>query len=240
MMKAITGILVLTAMCVCSCDKPAPQPATQLASQPATKPATQPATRAASLDDDEGWVELFDGETLKGWTVPEFGGDGDVEVRDGAIQIGTGYLATGIKYTGNVPRENYEVELEGQRVEGTDFWCALTFPVGKGHVSLVLGGWGGSLVGISCIDGMDASENATTEIIDFENGRWYTVRVRVTEKDFQCFLDDKKIIEVDRFGKAFDVRLEVEPCIPQGIATWQTHGAIRGIRMREIEFDEDE
>ena len=235
-MKAIPGILVLAAMCLCSCDKPAPQPATQ----PASPPASQPATQAASLEEADGWKELFDGETLKGWKVPEFGGDGDVEVRDGVIQIGTGYLATGVVYTGDVPRENYEVELEGQRVEGTDFWCALTFPVGKDHVSLVLGGWGGSLVGISCIDGMDASENDTSDVIDFENGRWYTVRVRVTEKRFQCFLDDKEIVNVERFGKLFDVRIEVEPCIPLGIATWQTHGAIRNIRLREIEPEEEE
>ena len=45
---------------------------------------------------------------------------------------------------------------------------------------LVLGGWGGSLVGLSSIDGQDASRNATTTFRTFEDGRLHRARIEVT------------------------------------------------------------
>ena len=37
---------------------------------------------------------------------------------------------------------DYELRLEAKRVEGGDFFCGLTFPVGKEYCTLILGGWG--------------------------------------------------------------------------------------------------
>ena len=45
-----------------------------------------------------------------------------------------------------LPTVNYEISLEGRRVEGDDFFCCLTFPYNKTHATFVLGGWGGSFV----------------------------------------------------------------------------------------------
>ena len=49
-----------------------------------------------------------------------------------------GYM-TGITYTNPLPRTDYEVTLEAMRVEGSDFFCGLTFPVGSNSCSLVVG-----------------------------------------------------------------------------------------------------
>ncbi len=64
------------------------------------------------------------------------------------------------------------------------------FPVKKSHCSLVLGGWGGSLTGLSSLDGFDASENETTNVMDFKEGQWYKIRLRVTEKKIEAWIDD--------------------------------------------------
>jgi len=190
-------------------------------------PQTQPARQIGYT-----WTGLFDGKTLAGWKVPSWGGDGKVYVKDGVVHIGQGATCTGITYTGKIPRDDYEIELDAMRVDGQDFFCGLTFPVGEGEATLILGGWGGSLVGLSCIDGYDASQNPTTQMIEFKNGRWYNVRVRVVKEKIVCWLDDKEIISTDRKEHKFSVRWEVEPSLPLGIATWMTHGAARDLRIR--------
>jgi hypothetical protein len=62
---------------------------------------------------------LFDGHSLGQWKVTDFGGQGDVYVKDGAIYLEMGSYATGITWTGPVIRMNYEITLEAMRVEGT-------------------------------------------------------------------------------------------------------------------------
>src|SRR3990172_1197694 len=90
--------------------------------------AGQPPASAPKPSKEEVW-SLFDGETLIGWTKTDFAGSGDVEVKDGKILLGMGYM-TGITWTNKFPKMNYEVSLEAMRVEGSDFFCGLTFPVG--------------------------------------------------------------------------------------------------------------
>jgi hypothetical protein len=217
------GVLLLAGLC--SCEKPLrPGPAA-------------PRARA----DAEGWITLFDGKTLGGWKVTKFVGAGKVYVQDGAIHVGAGDMCTGITYDGDandLPREDYEIELDAMRVEGVDFFCGLTFPVGKDHISLILDGWGGAVTGLSCLDDWDASLNETTQDVEFKNNRWYRIRARVTKAHILCWVDDKQIIKVARKGRRISVRIEVEPSIPLGIATWQTHGAARGIRLRRLPAEE--
>jgi hypothetical protein len=142
---------------------------------------------------------------------------------------------TGITWTREVPRTDYEVTLQARRVDGSDFFCGLTFPVQEDYCSLILGGWGGSVVGLSSLDGYDASENETTQWIQFDNQRWYRVRVRVTRARIEAWLDQKQIIDVKLEGRRISTRIEVDPSNPFGISTWRTTGAVRDLRLRRLD-----
>jgi len=178
--------------------------------------------------------ELFDGKTLSGWKVTVFGDQGKVEVRDQSIVMARGNEMTGITYTGKPPRSNYELTLEGKRIEGSDFFCTTTFPVGDKCCSFVTGGWDGSIIGLSNVDHMDASENATSSSHDFKNGRWYKFRIRVTDEKIEVWIDDERVVDQARKEHTFGVRIECDLCCPLGIATYDTVGAVRNIRLREL------
>jgi hypothetical protein len=190
---------------------------------------------AAVAADPSDWLALFDGKTLGGWKSTPFGGEGEVRVEAGAIRIGMGSDMTGITWSEDFPKQDYEIELEARRVDGNDFFCGLTFPVGDDPCSLILGGWGGGVVGLSSIDGEDASRNETTQFRDFEKGRWYAVRIRVTPERIACDLDGENIIDQPLADHVVSIRGEVEASRPLGIATYATVGEIRGIRYRRLD-----
>jgi hypothetical protein len=135
---------------------------------------------------------------------------------------------------------NYEVTLEATRVAGDDFFCGLTFPVGDSFASLIVGGWGGTVVGISSIDGADASENETTRTMSFEKGRWYRIRLRVSEQKLEAWLDQKKIVNVTSVGHQFSLRPgDIKLSKPFGLASWATSAAFRDIKIRAVEGPAD-
>jgi hypothetical protein len=217
-----------------------------------TPPAAQTAsTNAADLEmllkkaaaqppapfEGAGWKSLFDGHSLAGWAVTDFAGHGSVECEDGLVVIDMGDSLSGVNYTnGGVPTMNYEVALDAMKLTGSDFFCGLTFPIGNTNCSLILGGWGGGTVGISSIDGEDASENETAQVMKFDKNRWYRVRVRVTDGRIQSWIDDKKIVDVKIEGRRIGLRFgEIELSRPLGIATYQTTAAVREIKIRRLE-----
>jgi hypothetical protein len=225
--RLIPPILPVLAGCASSGSIPAPvEPESAAAAAPAADP--YPAGE---------WVSLFDGATLAGWRILrdyDFTGAGEVAVADGAIVLGAGQSLTGIARAGVVPRDNYEVSLEAQRLEGRDFFCGLTFPVGEEHSTLIVGGWGGGVVGLSNVDGLDATENDTTTGFDVENGRWYAIRLRVTAAKIEMWIDGERIIDLDRPQKRFDVWIQQQPARPLGIATYETRAALRDVRVRRL------
>lgn len=192
------------------------------------------AGQAADQAADQEWRSLFDGVSLGEWEPTQFGGAAEPEVIDGAIRIPPGADLNGVTWNGEVPRQRYELELEARRVDGHDFFCGLTFPVGDQCCTLVLGGWGGSITGLSCIDGRDAGDNETTDTMTFDRGRWYEVRVRVTPERIECFVDGEAIVEQDIENRRISVRSEVIPSQPLGIATYATTGEARHIRWRPL------
>jgi hypothetical protein len=187
-----------------------------------------------AADDAAQWTSLFDGKRLGEWKSTPFGGEGEITADDGVLHIGMGVDLSGITWQGKFPREDFEIELEARRIDGTDFFCGLTFPVGEDHCSLILGGWGGGVVGLSSIDGQDAANNNTTQVMAFDDDRWYAVRVRVTAKHIECFLDGKQIIDQPREDHIISVREEVISSQPLGIATYATTAEIRTIRWRPV------
>jgi hypothetical protein len=181
------------------------------------------------------WKPLFDGKTLTGWKAAMFGGEGEVRVKDGMVILGTGNDMTGITYTrGDFPKIDYELALEGKRIEGNDFFCTTTFPVGESHCSLVMGGWAGVVVGLSSIDGNDASENTTKTLHTFKRGQWYRIRIRVSKERIEAWIDDKRVVNQATKGKKVSIRPECDLCTPLGIATWRTTGAVRDIKFRRL------
>ena len=185
--------------------------------------------------DAGGWRPLFDGMTLLGWQSTPFAGHGDVEVEDGQLMLKFGEPLTGVSYTGDVPRDGYELELDARRVDGSDFFVGLTFPVGPDPCSWIVGGWGGGLVGLSSLDGMDASENETQRVMEFQNGRWYHFRLKVTKAKIEAWIDAERVIDVDREGKQISIRREMELSKPLGLATYMTTAALKNIRIRRVD-----
>ena len=185
------------------------------------------------------WRDLFDGRTLTDWKITNFGGEGEVTVEDGEIHMDFGSSLTGITYKGkNLPRTNYEISLEAMKVDGVDFFCALTFPVDKSYCSFVVGGWAGAVVGLSSIDGKDASENKTTRYMNFDSERWYKIRLRVTPKNISAWIDKKQVVDQSIVGHKISTRGEVDLSTPLGIAAWETQSALRKIRIRKLSKDE--
>ncbi|MCL4401656.1 MAG: DUF1080 domain-containing protein [Acidobacteria bacterium] len=180
------------------------------------------------------WHSMFDGKSLAGWKETPFMGQGEVRVEKDAIILGTGLL-TGVNWAGQFPTSNYEVRLEAARLEGSDFFAGITFPVGDSYCSWINGGWGGDVVGLSSLDGLDASENETTRSMQFEQGRWYAFRLRVTDKAITAWIDDEQVIKVELAKRVISLREgEIYLSKPFGIASYTTRAGLRDIAYREI------
>jgi hypothetical protein len=181
------------------------------------------------------WQNLFDGKTLQGWKRTDFGGGGDASVEAGLLVVERGEDLSGVTFTGKPPVMQYEVELEAQRRAGLDFFCGLTFPVEKKHLTLVIGGWGGNVVGLSSIEREDAAHNETTSSRTFEDNRWYKIRLRVEPRRIQAWIDKDRVVDLDTHQKELDLRPgEIDLSIPLGIATFRTTAAFRNIRLRRL------
>jgi len=228
-----------------------PPPAPALVAAPAvapTPPAVPPVVatpKPANVEpyrqlpdlDGTGWTSLFDGRTLKGWTPTKFAGGGEVEVKDGNILLPMGAMLTGVNLvaTNDIPGYGYELALDAMKVDGSDFFCGLTFVVGENCCSLIVGGWGGGLVGISSLDGNDASSNETTKFKGFESKEWFRIRVRVTKAKLEAWIGAEKVASVETEGRRIGVRPgEIELNQPFGIATYQTTAAIRNVLWRKL------
>jgi hypothetical protein len=246
-MKAMTLMMSATLIIVAGCASPSSKPPKP--STPDPKPAAPAATRHVPTDDlkeaavkpsepfeGDGWVSFFDGKTLTGWRETDFAGHGSVECESGLIVLNSGDPLTGINWTNRVPNMNYEVALDAMRVTGSDFFCGLTVPVSNSFCTLIVGGWGGSLVGISSLDGQDASENETTKFFNAEQGRWYRIRLRVTQSRIEAWIDKEKFVNVDTTDKQISLRAgDIESSKPFGIASYQTTAALREIKLRRVD-----
>src|SRR6266700_4480849 len=237
--------LILATGCTSERAKPSAEAESVRHQATASSPASPPAPRADLQElaagppapfEGEGWQSLFDGKTLAGWRETDFAGRSEAQCQFGLIVLNTGDPFTGINWTNDFPRLNYELALDALRVSGGDFFCGLTVPVGDSFCSLIVGGWGGSLVGISSLDRMDASENETTKFVNFETGRWYRIRLRITARRIEAWVDQDKMVNVDISEKTISLRPgEIELSKPFGIAAWQTTSALRQIKMRRVD-----
>jgi hypothetical protein len=188
---------------------------------------------AVALAQDANWQPMFDGKSLAGWREAAFANHGAVRVAEGAIVLEAGKPMTGANWTGAFPKTNYELRFEARRVQGNDFFASVTFPVGESFCTWVLGGWGGDIVGLSSIDGWDASDNETRAYVTFENGRWYALRLQVTDNRISAWIDDQRIIQADIAGRTISLRPgDTKLSAPFGFVSYGTTGAVRKIEYR--------
>ncbi len=183
---------------------------------------------------------LFDGKTLTAWEVTNFGPQGPVYVSNGAIILGMGDGCTGITYKRNFPVMDYKVSVDAKRVSGNDFFCGITFPVDGSPCTLIVGGWGGAVVGLSCINGRDASENETTRLMSFQRDRWYHVSLKVTADSIIACIDSSRVVSFAIDGRKLSIRPEVELSKPFGISSWKTTAALKNIRLERIDRQTDD
>ncbi|MDB4582619.1 DUF1080 domain-containing protein [Draconibacterium sp.] len=190
---------------------------------------SEPVQEPLSYTIDEN--SLFDGRTLNGWEVTQFGPQGPVDVLEGKIILNYGDGCTGITWTKEFPKVNYEVSLEARKTSGNDFFCGMTFPVQDEYCSLIVGGWGGPVVGLSCIDGQDASDNETYVLKRFDKNVWYKIKLNVTDTKILAWIDGERLVDFDYTGHELYVRPEVELSKPFGICSWITTSELQNIRL---------
>ena len=191
---------------------------------------------SAVHDVPEGWMPLFDGKTLHGWKILRYGGDGEPRVKNGVLvlPVATNTTMTGVCWTGEaLPVINYEVYYEARRVAGSDIFAGLTFPYEDTFASLVFGGWGGSVNGLSSIDGLDASQNETTQYFSLRNNYWYPVRLRVTTDSIRAIVGSASVVDIATAGKDIHLRSDL---LDTGFTLWNylSAGEIRNLRIRKI------
>jgi hypothetical protein len=196
-----------------------------------------PTTRPAATLPSSKVIDLFDGKTLKNWKSSEFGGEGAVEVEDGQIIVRSGSTLSGVNWVGlELPTENYEIELDAMKIEGSDFFLALTFPYKKDCASLIFGGWGGSMIGISSVNGFDAANNEYATAKEFKKKEWYHIRMRATPARIQAWISgqDDPVLDVETEGKEISTRSDIDAAKPLGLSTYQTSAAYKNIKLKKL------
>ena len=180
------------------------------------------------------WVRLFDGTdaTAKQWKKARFSGiDSPTYATRERIVIDVGTPDSGLFWFGDFPRDSYELTMEAMRIAGNEDFGSITFPLAAGNCRLVLGGYDGTVVALSKVDGARGDKNATTHRIGFKNEQWYQVRLRVRQNTIEVWVDGKKAISQARAGHRFeaDVGLSARRLL---ICTVNTKAALRNIRYR--------
>ena len=71
---------------------------------------------------------------------------------------------------------------------------------------------------------------------DFDQGKWYKLRLLVTDNRFQAFVEEKKIVNVGIKGRKIGMRFgEIEESVPLGLSTFRTTAEYKNIKIRHLE-----
>ena len=185
--------------------------------------------------------DLLAADQLVHWKSADMPDAGKAEVRDGEAVMEPGGPISGLRYdnwqAGHFPVRDYTISYEAMRVDGGDFFASITFPVRgvETCATLIVGGWGGGLVGISSIDGDDASNNSTRSEQKFENGKWYRFKLEVRDDELKVWIDDRIVINTSIKNRVIGLRPGyIEKCAPFGLATYQSTGRVRGLVVERV------
>lgn len=174
------------------------------------------------------------------WQQAGIPDEGEIRVEDGELILQAGKPMTGARWRGwndDLPGTNYRLSYDAMRVEGDDIFGMVTFPVRShdSHATFVIGGWGGTVTGISSINFKDANENQTRGEQRFENNRWYRVRIEVRPDDIRAWVDDRIVVNATIKGKQITLRPGfIDHCLPFGFATWNTTAKVRQVVVERL------
>jgi hypothetical protein len=230
---------------LCACQA---LPSTERPPAPsAPAPQAEPAARArGAIPIEPGQeVPLFDGQTLGMWEEQDFGAEGGVEVKDGAIHLGWGSPGTGIAWTGGAVPPNYELSLDVMRLQGSGAsYLLLTFPVGGLRCSLAFDTWSGAVCESPHSDAEAPSRHGDLKRFTLDPEKWYSVRLRVASERIHVSVDGEELAEVDTTNPASGGSEATNPAASAGseaapsqtleIAAWATGAAFRDIRLRRL------
>lgn len=176
------------------------------------------------------WVDALAG----GWErLDGYGSGAEVTAEGTDLVLAPGYPLSGVRFA-EVPEPPFELEALARRDQGDDFFAGLTFPVPHGHLTLVLGGWGGATCGLSCLDGADASSNATTRYLWHPPGQWVRIGLRVEADRLTIALDGEPTWDVDLTDTICSLRTEVLASAPFSWSTFSTGATLRRLRWRPL------
>jgi hypothetical protein len=185
--------------------------------------------------------ELLNAQHDLHWRPASIPDEGTLTVTKGEITMENGLPMTGCKFTAwqeaGLPKTNYSINYEAMRLDGDDIFAMCTFPVGshQAHATFVIGGWGGTLTGISSIDFKDASENSTRAEQRFGNGVWHRVRIEVRPDDLRAWVNDRPVVNVSIKGRKVSLRPGfIDHCLPFGFATWNSVGKVRAVIIETL------
>ena len=196
---------------------------------------TRKNVRLAAAGPETSVMNLLQKESLNGWKPTDFHQQGKCSVNSGVLRLERGKPMTGVTCSlANLPTSKYELSYEARRLAGDDFFAAATFPVNDSFLTFVNGGWSGNITGLSSIDGSDASENETGRLVKFENGIWYSFKIRVESEKLICHVNSEKVVDFDSTGRSLKTRVESRPSQPLGFACYESIGEIRNIQIRRI------
>jgi len=168
-----------------------------------------------------------------GFVPTDFGAEDAVAIEPTGVRLEPGAPLSGVTFTGPLPTPPYTLAVEFTKRYGSDFPLAVTFPVAGSHLSLVLGGWGGTVCGLSSLDGLDAARNATRFVHAFPAGVRTVVELDVEAERVAVRLDGVQVLDASLAGHAVGVRAELEPCKPLGLAAFATATTIHRFRVLE-------
>lgn len=181
-------------------------------------------------------TDLLNEKNAPRWQPAGIPEEGKITADKGEITLLPGLPMTGCRFAAwselGLPGTNYRILYEALRVEGDDIFGMCTFPVAShgAHATFVLGGWGGTLTGISSIDFKDASENSTRAEQRFADGVWHRVKIEVRPEEIQAWVNDRLVVNVSIKGRQVGLRPGfIDHCVPFGFATWNTTAKVRAV-----------
>ena len=180
-------------------------------------------------------IVLFDGKNLDDWKPIGGSKVGIVSLQGDVIALSVGSPMTGVTSTrANLPTLNYSLTFEAKRTSGNDFFAAATFPVGPSFVTLVNGGWGGSVTGLSLINGASASENETNHFFKYQNDVGYSLEIPVTARVLRTLIDGVEVFAFDHEDAQLKTRIETRANEPLGFASYRSSSLIRKAQVRPL------